>query len=290
MNALSLCIVAYKSPAVLRECLTSITTHTPPSLRVEVIVVDNGSEDGTVEMLRSAFPWVTVIENKRNVGFSKATNQAIQASTGRYVAWLNADTVLIEDCFGPLISFLDFNPDVGVVGPMVLNPDLSFQPQCRRGLPTPFASFAYLTGLHRIFPRSPFFCQYLLSHLPCNLTADVTAVSGCCLLLRRELISTTGPLDESLFLDGEDLDWCLRARKTGSRVVYLPQARIVHLRKHGGTQVNPRRRIEARAQSLWHFYQKHFQPNYSLLTTAAVYCGIRLYRLASSVRLRLMRS
>src|SRR3990172_4145362 len=121
---------------VLRNCLESLRTS-QPSVTWETIIVDNASSDDTSENVHRYFPDVRLIQNARNVGFAKATNQAIELSSGRYILWLNTDTILKPDSLSTLMRFLETTPNAGIVGPKVLNPDGTFQPQCRRGLPTP---------------------------------------------------------------------------------------------------------------------------------------------------------
>src|SRR5262249_39336965 len=148
-------------------------------------------------------------------------------------------------------DFLDSHPDVGIVGPKVLNGDGSFQPQCRRGLPTPWAALCHVLGLDNRFPGDPRFSQYLLSYLPVERQADVAAVSGCCLLARREVWDQIGPLDEEMFGFGEDVDWCLRARDASWRVCYDPESTIVHLKGHGGAHSKPYHMLWGLHQALW---------------------------------------
>ena len=250
---------------VVEDCLDSLRKSTFRDY--EIIVADNGSVDGTLEYLR-AQPDIRLIENGCNAGFTKGTNQGIVAGSGQYILWLNTDTILREDSLQLLIDFLKAHPRAGIVGPKVLNADGTFQPQCKRGVPTPFASFCYATGLDRVWPSNPKVSRYLLRSIGEDQTSIVDAVSGCCLLARRAVFDQIGPLDEEMFGFGEDLDWCVRAAKGGWEVWYYPESVIVHLKGQGGAHSKPYRKIRGLHQCMWLFYRKHLQATSSPFTTA----------------------
>ena len=288
MPDLSICIVSLDCWSVLRPCLASILA-TDVELSREIILVDNASRDDTVRRVAEEFPTVRVIPNERNVGFSRGTNQAIAASSGAYILWLNPDTLLRPLSLRALHAFLESRPRAGIVGPKVLNADGTFQPQCRRGLPTPTAALSYLLGLDRIFPGNAALGAYLLSHLPVDEAARVDAVSGCCLLARREVWAEIGPIDERIFGFGEDIDWCVRAAASGWEVWYFPESVIVHLKGQGGAHSRPFRKVWAIHQAMWVFYDKHLRPSRSLLATALVATGIGLSLGLSMLRTGLAR-
>lgn len=271
--AVSICIVSLDCRKVLEDCLDSLRAC-PAYFDWEVILVDNNSTDGTAGFVGRRFPEVKMIANRENVGFTKATNQALERSTGTYLLWLNPDTVVLPDSIPQLVSFLERTPQAGIVGPRVLNADGSFQAQCRRGLPTPAASLAYKLGFNRLFPRSRLAGQYLLSHLPEGDAAQVTAVSGCCLMARREVLRGIGPLDEAIFGFGEDIDWCFRAIKAGWEVWYWPKSVITHLKGRGGAHSKPYKKLRAIHQAMWVFYSKHLSADYSRPVSALVRLGI----------------
>jgi GT2 family glycosyltransferase len=283
MPELSICIVSLDCWPVLQPCLESIAAA-DPDLSREIILVDNASRDGTPERVAREFPAVRLIANERNVGFSRGTNQAVAASSGRYILWLNPDTLLRPGSLRALHDFLQTHPRAGIVGPKVLNPDGTFQPQCRRGLPTPRAALFYLLGIDRIFPGNATLGAYLLSHLPIDETAPVNAVSGSCLLARRRVWADIGPIDERIFGFGEDIDWCVRAAKAGWEVWYLPDSVIVHLKGKGGAHARPFRKVWAIHQAMWVFYDKHLRPSRSLPVTAVVAAGIGLSLALSLLR------
>jgi GT2 family glycosyltransferase len=288
MVDLSLCVVSLDCWPVLRDCLETLGPGLG-GLSHEVILVDNASRDGTAARVREAFPAVTVIENAQNVGFTKATNQAIAASRGRLILWLNPDTLVRPGSLERLGGFLAEHPRAGIVGPKVLNGDGSFQAQCRRGMPTPEASLYYFLGLHRLWPGSPRFGAYLLTHLPVDEDARVDAVSGCCLLARREVWDEIGPLDEEIPGFGEDIEWCVRAQQAGWEVWYHPQSVIVHLKGLGGVHARPFQKVRGIHRAMWVFYRKHLRRRYPFPVTGLVWLGVWSSFLLMSARVGLRR-
>lgn len=270
---ISICMVSLNCREVLSACLESIQS-TCSSFNYEIIIVDNASSDGTLEYLKKCFPEVQIVRNISNVGFTKATNQAIEKSSGQYILWLNTDTILKVDALPKLLQFLEANPKVGIAGPKVLNPDGTFQPQCRRGLPTPMAALSYLLKLDRLFPSNHAMRQYLLSYLPIDSANQVNAVSGCCLMARRQVWNDIGPLDEDYFGFGEDLDWCVRAKKVGWEVWYYPGSAIIHLKGQGGVHAKPYHKVWGIHQAMRMFYFKHLRADYSWFATGLVYSAI----------------
>jgi GT2 family glycosyltransferase len=270
---ISICIVSLDCWPVLKDCLESLAGSERPSSH-EIILVDNASRDGTVGRVRERFQAVRVIENAENVGFTRATNQAIAASAGRYLLWLNPDTLVRADSLPRLRRFLEDHPRAGIVGPKVLNADGTFQAQCRRGLPTPEAALYYFLRLHRLRPKSPRFGAYLMTHLPVDEDAQVAAVSGCCLMARREVWNTIGPLDEEIPGFGEDIEWCVRARDAGFEVWYHPGSVIVHLKGQGGVHARPFQKVRGIHRAMWVFYRKHLRRRYPFPVTGLVWLGV----------------
>ena len=271
MPALSVCMVSLNCRRVVEDCLVSLRASEFQDF--EIFVADNGSVDGTLEYLRTQSD-VHLIENGYNAGFTKGTNQGIAGSSGRYVLWLNTDTILRPDSLGRLIEFLEEHPRAGIVGPKVLNPDGTFQPQCKRGLPTPLASLCYVTGIDRVWPKNPEVSRYLLRSVSEDEASVVSGVSGCCLLTRREVVDQVGPLDEEMFGFGEDLDWCVRAANAGWEVWYYPGSVIVHLKGQGGAHSKPYRKIRGMHGCMWLFYKKHLRRRYMAPVTALVAASI----------------
>ena len=254
MVDLSIIIVNWNVRDLLRRCLLSLQTGSS-SLRVEVIVVDNGSTDGSVEMVRAEFPQVHLIANPDNRGFPAANNQGIKIAQGRYVLLLNPDTEVLGDALATMVGFADDHPDVGVVGPQLVNPDGSVQ-SSRRRFPTLATAFFESTWLQPYAPRRLLERYYVLDR-PDDEVQDVDWVTGAALMARREAIEQVGPMDEGFFMYSEELDWCRRFREAGWRVVYLPMAQIVHHVGKSSEQVLPARHIHFQTSKVRYFRKYH---------------------------------
>ena len=224
---LSIVIVNYNVKAFLQQALESILKATQ-SIETEIFVVDNHSVDGSLDMLRSEFPQINLIANEDNRGFAIANNQAIKEATGDYVWLLNPDTLIQEDTPEKLISVMEADQKIGLLGCKILNDDGSLQLACRRSFPTPWVAFTKLLGLATFFPKSKLFGQYNLTYLSPDEAYEVEAVSGSCMFVRRSALDDVGMLDETFFMYGEDLDWCYRFGTSGWKVFYTPETSIVH--------------------------------------------------------------
>lgn len=249
---------------LLRDCLQSILANTC-TVEYEIIVVDNNSQDGTVEMLRAEFPAVHAIENPINLGFAKPINQAIRQSHGRYVLLLNNDTLVLEGALDRLVEFADAHSKIGIVGPKVLNRDGSLQKQCRRSYATPWDLFCYFSGLSTLFPHSPLFARYLMTYKDENETHPADAISGSCMLIRRAVLDQIGLFDERFFAYQEDADFCFRAKRAGWQIYYYPFSQIIHYASQGGSRVNPYRSIFEWHRSYFMYYRKNLAVRYFFL-------------------------
>jgi len=170
----------------------------------EIIVVDNASSDGSVEDIKEKFSYVNVIANDENVGFGKANNQGLEIAKGKYIVFLNPDTIVREDTFSKLIKFIKSNPDAGMATCKVLNPDGTLQLACRRGFPGPWTSFTKIVGLSKLFPKSKLFSKYNLTYLDENKINEVDAISGSFMMFTREVYEKVGGFDPQFFMYGED--------------------------------------------------------------------------------------
>ncbi|MEZ4760767.1 MAG: glycosyltransferase family 2 protein [Flavobacteriales bacterium] len=224
---LTVIIVNYNVRAYLEQCLRTVRAAME-GVDGEVYVVDNQSTDGSVQLVRQEFPEVKLIANSVNVGFSRANNQAILESTGEYVLLLNPDTVVGEDVFRKVLTYLDAHDRVGGLGVKMIDGTGRFLPESKRGLPTPEVAFYKIIGLTRLFPRSKVFGRYQLGHLPENETNPIEILSGACMFLRRRTLDEVGLLDESFFMYGEDIDLSYRITLGGFENHYFPEARIIH--------------------------------------------------------------
>lgn len=227
MTDLSIIVVNYNVKEFLFNLLVSIEKASK-DLQTEIIIVDNASEDGSVEFIKEKFPQVTLIENDTNLGFSKANNLGLKIATGKYILLLNPDTLVQENTFTEMIKFFEEHPDAGMSGCKILNPDGTLQLACRRSFPGPWTSFSKVTGLSSLFPKSKLFARYNLTYLNENEINEVDAISGSFMMIRKEVYEKIGGLDEIFFMYGEDLDWCYRVQKAGYKVYYVPATQILH--------------------------------------------------------------
>jgi len=224
---LSIVIVNFNVVYYLEQCLKSVEKAIE-GIELEVFVVDNNSVDGSCQMLRTLFPWVHVIENESNLGFSKANNQAIKLAKGQYILLLNPDTVVEKDCFTQIINYMDENPTVGGLGVKMIDGNGVYLPESKRGFPSPKVAFFKISGLSKLFPKSKLFNWYHLGHLSQNEINEVEVLSGAFMLVRKSVIDTVGMLDETYFMYGEDIDLSYRIVKAGFKNVYYPQTTIIH--------------------------------------------------------------
>ncbi|MGE0562644.1 MAG: glycosyltransferase family 2 protein [Flavobacteriales bacterium] len=224
---LSVIIVNYNVRYFLEQCLISVLRATA-NIDAEVFMVDNESKDDSVEMVKTLFPNVTVIANQKNVGFSKANNQAISIAKGEYVLLLNPDTVVEEDTFEKCIAFMDSHPKAGGLGVKMIDGNGVFLPESKRGLPTPSVSFYKIFGLSSLFPKSKLFSKYHLGYLDHNKTNEIEILSGAFMWMRKSVLDEIGYLDESFFMYGEDVDLSYRIILAGYKNYYFPEAKIIH--------------------------------------------------------------
>lgn len=269
---LSVIIVNYNTKALLKQAIDSIY-NSRPELTYEVIVSDNHSKDGSVELLSEHYKDVRLIANDENLGFAKANNIAIRHSRGRYVLLLNSDTIVVDGCLGDCINYMDTYQEIGALGCKVVLPDGKLDLACRRSFPTPEVSLYRMLGLSKLFPHHQKFGSYNLTYLDENEISEVDSIVGAFMLLRREVVEQVGLLDEDYFMYGEDIDWCYRIKQAGWKVLYYPKAKIIHYKGASGGKKNPKIIYEFyRAMHL--FYKKHYRDKYSFWITAAVYFGI----------------
>lgn len=226
---LSIIIINWNSKGYLRECLRSIP-QTPAGLECEILVIDNGSYDGSAEMLAQEFPQVTFIQSERNLGFSSANNRAARQAKGDYLLFLNPDTVVTGQSLGILVDALRKLPHAGAVGAKLLNTDGTLQTSCVQSFPTVLNQMLDCELLRHWFPLSNLWGMATLfngSHEP----APVEAVSGACLMVKHHVFERLGGFDERYFMYSEDIDLAYRIYREGFKCYYVPSAILIH---HGG--------------------------------------------------------
>ncbi len=250
-----MCIVSYNCRELLAKCLRSIAKESG-GLRVEVIVVDNASGDGTVEMLASDFPEVRTIAGEENLGFAAGTNRAVEAASADTLLLLNPDTEVRPGALAQLAEFVQSCPEVGACGPAVRGADGELQRTCH-AFPSLWLTLVAQFGLHRAFRHSRVFGAYDMTWWAHDEPRAVDWLSGVCICTRRNVWERVGPLDEGYFMYAEDIDWCYRLRQAGLDRWYLPDAEIVHY-EAGSWGGASRERILAAHKAMFRFFGKHY--------------------------------
>ena len=245
---ISIIIVNYNVKDFLLQCLKSVYTETNLSYNIEVIIIDNNSSDDSISAVKKNFPQAVIIENKINAGFPAANNQGFKVATGEFIFMLNPDTELVENSLSLLKDYLEKNPDVAIVVPMLLNDDLSVQRSIFR-----FPKIKYLLA-EMFYLESLARSKYYLKKNPHEIS-QVDSASGAALFFRRSLFEKTGMLNENLFWI-EDVDFCYRVYKSGGKVIYLPRAKVIH---HSGKSARTNYRVSVSNQVInkIKFYKIH---------------------------------
>lgn len=279
-------IVNWNTRDYLRRCLETVFASSG-DLGYRVAVVDNGSFDGSAEMVAEAYPAVTLIAGQGNVGYPAGNNLGLRAlgygdageptqpDAPRYALLLNPDTELPPDALAQMVAYMDAHPEIGVAGPKLVLPDGSLDLACRRSIPTVEVSMWRMLGFSRMFPRSPRFGRYNMTYLDEDQEAEVGSVVGAFMMVRREAIERVGLLDEAFFMYGEDLDWCKRIGEAGWKVMYHPAVEVLHVKRAASRQSSRAKHEFVRAFLI--FYRKHFRQQTSLPAHLAVMLGIGLW-------------
>jgi GT2 family glycosyltransferase len=253
---LSIIIVAWKVREMLADCLQSLADD-GFDRTAEVIVVDNDSQDGTADMVKSRHPWVEFIDGGWNMGYARGNNLAFSRANGEYILILNPDTLVHRGSIQRLLEFAESNPRCAVVAPRQVGGDGHVQMEAAVNLPTVWNTFCDLTLLSKAFPRSRIFSSRTLGHWDHESDREVPAVAGSAMLVRRTALDQVGAMDATMFY-AEDMDLCLRLRRAGWSIHYLAAATIVHFGGGSTSQGgSPGRYRQIGYQSLWLFLLKH---------------------------------
>ncbi len=295
MIDLSIIIVSYNTKDVLKECLESIFENLPKKYSFEVIVVDNASTDGSAQAIQNSKFKIQndnvkfkIIQNKENLGFSRANNIGVRASSGRYKLFLNSDTVVYKDTLEKMIPFMEEHKNAGAVTCRVNLTSGKLDDAAHRGFPTPWNAFCYFSGLSRIFPGSRIFARYSLGFEDLLKTHEIDACAGAFMMTRKEAGEQVGWWDEDYFWYGEDIDFCYRLKEKGWKIYFVPDVSILHYKgvsggikqtsQHLTTATDQTRKIatKARFDAMKLFYEKHYTNKYPKIITKAVFLGINL--------------
>jgi GT2 family glycosyltransferase len=281
---LSVIIVNYRVRYFLELCLHSVEKALR-GLDAEILVVDNHSADGSIELLRPIFPAVKFIVNTENIGFARASNQGLEQAGGEYILFLNPDTILPEDIARRCLSFLQSPPPqtsphlspssrIGGLGVRMIDGSGRFLKESRRGFPSPWVAFCKLSGLTALFPRSRWFSTYYLGYLPADRTHPSPVLSGACLWISRAALRETGAFDENFFMYAEDIDLSYRLEKAGFVNYYFADTTIVHFK--GGSTQKDIRYVRQFYKAMSQFRRKHFSRGMPALFRGALEAAIWL--------------
>ncbi|MGD8744667.1 MAG: glycosyltransferase family 2 protein [Candidatus Woesebacteria bacterium] len=299
---LSIVIVSYNTKRLTLNCIKSIL-DTVKDVSYEIILVDNDSTDKSVEAVRkfakSKDPLknnLKIIENKKNLGFAKANNQAKSFARGEYILFLNSDTIVHENTINESLEYLDSHKRVAALTCKIVLPDGKLDKDVRRSFITPWIGFTHIfLRLDRLFPESKLFAKYWYGYIPEDKTHEVDVLQGAYFLVRKKVLDEVGWFDEDYFLDGEDVDLCWRIKQAGWKIVYFPKVKITHFKGSSKGKVESIRRKKiplkkklrfrmAGVDSMEIFVRKRLWDSYPLAFNLFMLAGIKLLKLIRFLR------
>src|SRR3989344_608432 len=282
---LSIIIVSYNTKDYLHLALQSIK-QSRDKLAKEVIIVDNGSSDGSKEMISRQFNWVKLIPTPKNLGYASANNLGLNQARGEYILFLNSDTQILPDTLSIMVDFMDRHPDVGISTCRVELPSGQIDPASHRGFPTPWVALTYFTGLETAFPKLRLFGQYHQGWQDLSTLHEIDSPAGAFFLTRKLILDAIGGFDDRFFMYAEDLDLSLRIKQAGWKIMYVPLTKIIHHKKKSGREST---HIPTRTQThdqffitMKLFYDKHYKHRYPLIIRWLVLMGIKIIRSISN--------
>ena len=286
--ALSIIIVSYNTRQLLDDCLASIAAAEVPEGGLEVIVVDNASQDGSQEMVQATYPEVCLLALAENLGFSTANNRGTAVSHGEYILFLNSDTVVAPDALSKPVAYLRQHPQIGALTTRLIYPNGQRDPDNHRGFPTPWNAICHFSGLGKLLPNEPRVNGYFQTYADFNQTHTVEVIAGSYMLMPRALVEELEGWDETYFFYGEDIDFCYRINQAGYQIVYYPHVAVLHykgassgLRKESAEIARPPKETRVRVakesvRAMQVFYHKFYSDQYPAVVTWLVLAGIRL--------------
>ena len=291
MIDLSIIIVSYNTKEFLKNCLASILSSIDGNLSYEIIVVDNASTDTSVSVISNIkyqISNIKLIKNKKNLGFSKANNIGAKQAKGRYLLFLNPDTIVYPNTLETMVDFMEEYKDAGAATCKVVMPNGVLDDASHRGFPTPWNSFAHFSTLAKIFPKSRLFGGYSLGWMDLNKIHEIDSCAGAFMIVRREAGQEVQWWDEDYFFYGEDLDFCYKLKEKKWKIYYVPRASILHYKGVSGGIKKISKEIttanrDTKERATWErfeamkiFYNKHYLKKYPLILTWLVFCGISI--------------
>lgn len=278
---LSIVILNYNVRELLLKCLESVYkslqakgTGSSTVYRVQVIVVDNASTDGSVGAVKENFKDVELIENKKNLGYAGGNNSAIPKIKAPVVLFLNPDTVVVDGVIAKSLKYLESNPDIGALTCRVELPNGKLDYSCHRGFPTPWNSFCYFSGLSKIFPKLAIFSGYTASYLDIDTTHEIDCLTGAFLMVRKIAGEQINWWDTDYFWNGEDIEFCYCLKEKGWKICFYPEVKIIHY-KGSSAGKEKSKTVSHGISAMRIFYMKHYYEKYPPIFKDLVLLGIK---------------
>lgn len=295
---LSIVVLSYNTKDLLYDCLNSLKDRRR-EIDLEVIVSDNGSEDGSPEMVEKRFPWARLTKIGENVGFAAGNNKARKLCKGKYLLFLNSDTFVYKGTLKETVQYLEDHIDVGAITCKLVLPDGSLDKDARRSFITPWTGLVHIfLKLDLIFPRSRLFAKYWYGYIAPNKVHEVDAIQGAFFLVRKKTLDSVDWFDEDYFLDGEDIDLSWKIKNAGWRIIYYPKVKVLHIKGVAkGINIQAKKRVSLKEKmkfrmsgvnSMEIFYKKRLWEKYPLALNLLVLLGIRAIKLVRLIRLILL--
>lgn len=271
---LSIIILNYNVKDLLLNCLDSIFKNKGKEDKWQIIVVDNASEDGSVEEVRKRYDDIEILENKENLGFAAGNNVGVKVASAPVILFLNPDTVVVNDAIQKSYQYLISNPDIGALTCRVELPDGNLDYSCHRGFPSPWNSFAYFTGLAKLFPNSPIFSGYTATYLDIKKTHEIDCLTGAFLMIRKKAGEQIGWWDEDYFWNGEDIEFCYNLKEKGWKIYFYPEAKVIHY-KGSSSKQDQSKAVSMGVNAMRIFYLKHYYKKYPPVFRDLILAGIK---------------
>lgn len=285
---LSIIIVSFNTRKLTTECLDSLRDNVSKKITFETIVVDNASRDDSVEYIKKHYPDIKMIASKDNEGFSRANNHAVKISKGRYVLFLNSDTVVYKDSLEKMVEFMDEHENAGAATCFLVMPNGELDDAAHRGYPTPWNAILHFSGIASLFPKSTFLNGYHLGWKDLDKVHEIDALAGAFMIVRREAGEKVGWWDEDYFFYGEDLDFCYKLKQNGWKIYFIPEVKVLHYKgMSSGIKEHSKEKSQAsietkrwvtnhRFDAMKTFYRKNYSKKYNPLLKWLVFKGIDL--------------